>query len=126
MLITSSGITEDDGAAAIRRKLAKAHKLAYGKLETAQEPEPEADAYGRVPENPPPARPTLPTVPTTGTNGKRFTPEQFQKAAVAKPTSRGRKEPKSKETAVKAVAREMQEKGITEADFYYEEEGLPD
>lgn len=127
-LFSAAGITKDDSPSVVRRKVKATHKLLYGASPKAPEAEPEAPTYGGEPASAGQsdlAPHTAPLVPKS--NGKpRITPDQWAAATTQPPTSRGKKQPKSKERAYAEVAKQMRENGLTDDDYAFEEEGLPD
>jgi len=124
-LIGAAGVTAGDSPSLVRRKIKAAHKLLYGTTQAPKAAEPELEddtpTYGGAPA-PAPA-PKVARQP----NGKpRPTAEQYERGATQPPTNRGKKQPKSKQAAYAAVAQKMQEMQLTDDDFAYEEDGIPE
>lgn len=107
---------EKDTTASVKRKLKAVHKRLYPKgPPKAVEPEPEEEEEIEQGYRPP-ARTALEKTLAAKSrlpNGKpRLTAEDFENGVVAKPTPRTRKEPPSKNKAVRAVAQQMREMGM--------------
>lgn len=121
-LFGAAAIAAGDSPSIVRRKIKGAHKLLYGnapapKVEAEEE---ETPTYGGE------AAPLSKKVARQPNGKPRVTPEEYAKGATQPPTNRGKKAPKGRQTAYAAVAQQMQEQGLTDEDFAFEEDGIPE
>lgn len=124
-VLKESGIdVQNDSPASMRRKISKAAEELYGEIlgQAAAEPkEDDAGAYSGV-------KPSQELTRKSKGNGTpRITKEQWDDGGLATPTHRASKEPKGRDRAIRAVAAQMKERGLTEDDMSgFEEDGLPE
>lgn len=119
-LANAAGVQVGDSPTVAKRKIQSAYKLLYknSKKAAVVDDDEETPTYGGA---------SLAKVKPSQKNGKpRLTVEDIEEAETSPPTNRARKPIKSKRQAYKAVAEAMQSQRLSDEDFGFEEDSVPE